>query len=354
MGEQSAAYLRLLERVVSAARRARAQLGQDQPAGEYTRALGEALCDDNLAFAEVQPGTVVVEKAVAANLGSNPDELRAYLASSGLAAGVWLDFGREVLGVERVWRQTGVLPPAYPIFPEASVLVAVMTRRRDFELARDEGWYRIPVRSAPKFFPPDYLAFYFTKAFREHAFSVCYYAPVRGHELLTRRDLLPAEPDHPRAGQRYYKVQLSPLIRREPPIVSVNWRRISFILTNGRRFTDATEINELVLGPKEHDILWRALKECGLHAERNYVIRDEQALYKADLAVLCQDGAVGILCSEAPAPKPAAQRGRRPGGPWLHFTPEQVESGLEECLAAVQEAAGQLGGASVTQEPSFS
>jgi len=27
-----------------------------------------------------------------------------------------------------------------------------------------------------------------------------YYAPIQGHELVTRRDLIPSEPDHPRAG----------------------------------------------------------------------------------------------------------------------------------------------------------
>ena len=49
------------------------------------------------------------------------------------------------------------------MLPESSVLIAVMNHARDLERARDEHWYRIPVRSAPKFFPPDYVAFYFTK-----------------------------------------------------------------------------------------------------------------------------------------------------------------------------------------------
>ena len=44
------------------------------------------------------------------------------------------------------------------------------------------------------------------------AFSIRWYAQVRGHELVTRRDLLPDEPDHPRAEQRYYKLQLGKLV----------------------------------------------------------------------------------------------------------------------------------------------
>jgi hypothetical protein len=88
------------------------------------------------------------------------------------------------------------------MLPESSVLIAVMNHARDLECARDEHWYRIPVRSAPKFFPPDYVAFYLTKPFGQDAFSVRWYAQVRGHELVTRRDLLPGEPDHPRAEQQ--------------------------------------------------------------------------------------------------------------------------------------------------------
>ena len=45
--------------------------------------------------------------------------------------------------------------------------------------------------------------YYLTKPFGEDVFSIRWYAQVRGHELVARRDLLPDEPDHPRAEQRY-------------------------------------------------------------------------------------------------------------------------------------------------------
>ena len=162
------------------------------------------------------------------------------------------------------------------LLPE-NPLIAVMNHARDLERARDEHWYRIPVRSAPKFFPPDYVAFYFTKPFSADAFSVRWYAQVRGHELVTRRDLLPDEPDHPRADQRYYKLQLGKLVELPHPIPSRSLRRITFILTNGKRLNEAWEINDLFLGPREQDILWRALKEARLQAERNYVIREAKS-----------------------------------------------------------------------------
>ena len=59
--------------------------------------------------------------------------------------------------------------------------------------------------------------FYFTRAFGDERWAIHCYAPVRGHELARRRDLLPDEADHPRADQANY--QLGPLERLDPPIV---------------------------------------------------------------------------------------------------------------------------------------
>jgi hypothetical protein len=91
----------------------------------------------------------------------------------------------------------------------------------------------------------DQVALYFTRALGEQRRAVHWYAPVRGHELLRRRDLLPDEPDHPRADQAYYAMQLGPLERLEPPIISLRWRRITFIETTWDPFQMAQEINEL-------------------------------------------------------------------------------------------------------------
>jgi hypothetical protein len=44
---------------------------------------------------------------------------------------------------------------------------------------------------------------YSTKTFKDDKWAVHYYAPIQGHELVARRDLIPSEPDHPRAGDWY-------------------------------------------------------------------------------------------------------------------------------------------------------
>jgi hypothetical protein len=69
--------------------------------------------------------------------------------------------------------------------PASLILVAVMTSPRDLEIARLLGWYRIPLRTAPKIIAVDYLAFYQTGGFGEEKWRVQYVAPVKGYELTT-------------------------------------------------------------------------------------------------------------------------------------------------------------------------
>ena len=118
---------------------------------------------------------------------------------------------------------------------DALVLVAVLTSPRDLAIAREQGWYRIPVKRAPRRVAADYLAFYQTRAFGEEAYAVSYYAPVRRFHLARRAELLPDEPDHPRAGEAYYQIEIGSLERLPRPIPSRRLRRITFIPTTLKR-----------------------------------------------------------------------------------------------------------------------
>ena len=184
------------------------------------------------------------------------------------------------------------------------VLVAIMNNQRDFETVRDEGWYRIPQNRAPQSTTEAAaLAFYFTKAFGDEKWSIRWYAPVRGHELVRRRDLLPDEPGHPRADEAYYKLQLGPLMQLELPIYSLRWRRITFIETSWDRFTAAEEINDLYASGA--DGLFVTLKDEGFWPEREFEIREGTAEYVVDLAIPCQEGTVAIATGDRPAPTDA-------------------------------------------------
>lgn len=141
------------------------------------------------------------------------------------------------------------------------ILVAVMNQPRDMEIARVLGWYRIPLRSAPKVVAVDYLAFYQTSAFGDEKWRIQYTAEVRGHELTTRAELLREEAHHPNAQQEYYKIQLGPLERLPQPILAENWRRVTFFYTLGEHLKQAKTLHDLVVASGERELLWKALRE---------------------------------------------------------------------------------------------
>jgi len=142
------------------------------------------------------------------------------------------------------------------------VLVAVMNDRRDLEIARVLGWYRIPVATAPKTLRVDWIAFYLTAAFGEEKWAVRYAAPVRGYELTRRRDLLREERSHPRADEPYFKLQLGPLLELPGPIQAGRWRRFTFLYTTGKRLLSAKGLKDLRLTQaSERRTMWTILKE---------------------------------------------------------------------------------------------
>ncbi len=147
------------------------------------------------------------------------------------------------------------------IDPSALILVSVMNKPRDLEIARLLGWYRIPLRSAPKVISVDYLAFYQTSAFSQEKQRIQYLAPVLGHELVKRIDLLQDEPDHPQAHQEYYKIQLGSMVMLPQPILAEEWRRITFFYTTGEYLNQAQTIKDLIVPSEERELLWRALHE---------------------------------------------------------------------------------------------
>ena len=87
-----------------------------------------------------------------------------------------------------------------------------------------------PLRSAPKVVAVDWLAFYQTGAFGEEKWRIQYVAEVRGHELTTRQELLRDEPDHPRAREEYFKIQIGPLNPLANPIPAGKWLVHPFVV----------------------------------------------------------------------------------------------------------------------------
>ncbi len=145
---------------------------------------------------------------------------------------------------------------------ESLILVAYLPSPKDLEIARMLGWYRIPLRTSPKMIEVDYFAFFQGGSFSEdHRWQIEYIAEYQGHELTTRADLLRDEPNHPRAREEYYKVQLGTMIRLNKPITAGKWKRLTFLYTTGEMINSATTLYDLVLEDSEREVLWKSLRE---------------------------------------------------------------------------------------------
>jgi hypothetical protein len=157
--------------------------------------------------------------------------------------------------------------------PTDLILVCLLPTPRDMEIARLLGWYRIPLRTAPKVISVDYLAFYQPVSFGERGGQVEYIAQVRGHELTTRGELLKDESNHPRAKEEYFKIQLGGLEKLKEPIKTERWKRLTFLYSTGEYLLNAKTLNDLVVEGEERLTLWKSLRERA----------ENEQLYKVDL-----------------------------------------------------------------------
>ncbi|MFN3492053.1 MAG: hypothetical protein ACK40V_07525 [Anaerolineales bacterium] len=153
------------------------------------------------------------------------------------------------------------------------VLVCLIKTPRDLEIARLLGWYRIPLRTAPKVISVDYIAFYQPSAFQERGGQIEFIAQVKGHELTTRGELLKEEVNHPRAKEEYYKIQLGNLEKLKEPIKTDKWKRLTFLYSTGEHLMNAKILNDLVIEGEERSLLWKSLRERA----------ENEQLYKVNL-----------------------------------------------------------------------
>lgn len=228
-----------------------------------------------------------------------------------------------------------------------TVLVAVVNNMEDLRRAAAEGWYRIPQRSAPRRVGADYLAFYQTGAFKaaEEAQTVTYYAPTRRYRLLTRRELLPAEVDHPRADDYYFRIELGPFQRLDTSIPAGAFRRMTFIHTTLDRLFSATTLTDLFYKDDPFETLWNALREHRLRPLKNRVLGDQPV----DITLRARGGYLGINCDD----DHSAQELRHPmlADRWelLCFSPAQIQQDLAGCLRQVGAKLIGLGGSMLNE-----
>ncbi|MCA9233513.1 MAG: DUF559 domain-containing protein [Planctomycetales bacterium] len=234
------------------------------------------------------------------------------------------------------------------------LLVAIMNSLSDFETLKSQGWYRVPVDTAPKRWPPQWLAFYQTKAFEEEAHTVRYFGRVGKITQAPRRVLFPNERENAKSGRVYYKVQLESLQERPQPILSRRWRRIVFIPTTMAKFVRAEEINDLFDDSPLEDALWQHFCRQRIPAERQWEWRFHQDRYMLDFAVFCNEGNIDIETdgdSYHANPEASVTDNERnnalsaAGWNILRFSSLQINDRAEDyCVPKVLETINRLGG----------
>lgn len=114
---------------------------------------------------------------------------------------------------------------------EQRVLVALVPTLRDWHILHEQGWYRIPVRSAPQPMQYGYIAFDQTRGWGQPDWAVNWWAHIAQIKEATRLGLLPREERQPWALERCYQLDLIELRPLPAPIPSRRRRFIVFIST---------------------------------------------------------------------------------------------------------------------------
>lgn len=162
---------------------------------------------------------------------------------------------RAINGAERMQRPglhengapkgDGYLTAPENVAGSASVLIGVINRPKDLEILYQQGWYRLPVRSAPRYLAAEYLALYQTRRCPPQGGAVNLLAPILRYSLVRRSELLPEEALHPRSHELYYRLELGPIWHLSHPVPALRQRRMAFITTTIGRLFEAQDLADL-------------------------------------------------------------------------------------------------------------
>lgn len=238
-------------------------------------------------------------------------------------------------------------------------LVAILNDPAALSILQNEGWYRVPVTTAPRRWPPKLIAFYQTHVFGEEAYAVRYYGAVREIRQVSRSALFPNEAPNAKSRKSYYQVFLQDLHTLPRPIISRRWRRIIFIPTNVEKFWLAEEINDLFDDSPLENRLWARLRRLRAEAERQWRVEAGRRWYYLDFALFCRWGRIDVETDGDAwhvGTQGAAKDNRRDadvqieGWQVLRFTSSQIREQMESyCVPTIEAMAEHLGGYGVPE-----
>lgn len=235
-------------------------------------------------------------------------------------------------------------------------LIAILKEKSDLAILQDQGWYRIPVISAPKRWPPLWIAFYQQKIFGDNAYCIRYFGQVKDITRARRREIFPNELPSQKSNKEYYLLHLAKLEERAVPIPSYRPRRLVFIPTTWAKFERAEQINDLFDDSPLEDQLWNELKRLTIDAERQWFVTLSDARYFLDFAFFCKQGRLNVETDgdawhldRERAPLDNARDNALHLNGWivLRYNTHQIrESFQTECLRGIEAGINQLGGLS--------
>ena len=236
---------------------------------------------------------------------------------------------------------------------EKLVLVGVVNRKKDLEIARKEHWYRIPLKHFPKR-KAKYLALYQTRVFDKEGKAINYYASIKSSSLHKRRELLPDEQNHPRSEDYYYKINLGPLRATSCRIENRYGRRIGSAFTTLKELLRSKEISELFNIVPIEEIMRQALKKRRIKAIGGYSIMENKRLrYRLDFAIFCQRGKINVECDDLRWHSQPKQRAkdkkrdhwlRKRGWRVFRFSGEEIKNNTSTCIKILKQTIQNLGG----------
>lgn len=236
---------------------------------------------------------------------------------------------------------------------DKEVLVALLKEKSHFNNVREGNWYHVPVETAPKRWPPEYLAFYQPKAFGADAFRIRYFGRVKDIIQTPYKKLFPNKFDSQKSDKLYHQVFIEKLELLPRPIPSRIPRSIVFISTKWHKFIHAEQLNDLFDESPLEDDVWKTFKEIKIFAERQWRERVGNYFYQLDFAIFCNNGKVDV---EADGDTWHSQRERidkdnkrnndleKRGWHVLRFNGKQIREERESYLVQIQDTINTLGG----------
>ncbi|HCG76638.1 TPA: hypothetical protein DEW49_01850, partial [bacterium] len=227
------------------------------------------------------------------------------------------------------------------------VLIGVVRRKKDLRIILKEHYYRIPLRRCPvqRF---GYLAFYEVSRLGEEGKSINYYARLKTKSEVRRIELLPDEPEHPRAEEIYHVYHLGRIQRTPKRIENRSRRRVSFGFTTREKLLHSEEISQLFDIPPLEDIMAKELKRQKIQAYREYPLRLAKTYrYRLDFAIIYQKSKIAVECdNEKWHGRPSQKQKdrirdntlRRMGWTVLRFKGKEILKNVSGCVDRVEKA----------------